>query len=93
MDDALVVAARRSREGLTRAGDAFIRSAEKEAPGEWFQKRNKALLGAVYQVEAPGASLASGLDKGKCWLDKGITQIEPFGKLVKFIDAIGTGKP
>ena len=93
MDDVLVIAARREREGLVQAGEAFIRSAEEEAPGKWVQKRNKALLGVVYQVEAPGASLASGLDKGKCWLDEDITQIEPFGKLVKFIDAIGTGEP
>lgn len=93
MDDALVIAASRSRKGLIKAGNVFIRSAEKEVPGKWVQKRNKALLGAVYQVEAPGASLASGLDRGKCWLDESITQIEPFGKLVKFIDAIGTGEP
>lgn len=93
MDDALVMAATRSREALVKAGETFIGSAEKEAPGKWTEKRSKALLGSIYQVEAPGASLASGLARGKCWFDESITEIEPFGKLVKFIDAVGTGEP
>jgi hypothetical protein len=93
MDDALVMAARRSREALVKAGETFIRSAEKEAPGKWTQKRSKALLGSVYQTEVPGAPLASALAAGKCWFDENITEIEPFGKLVKFIDAVGAPFP
>lgn len=92
LDDALVTAAKRSREALVKAGETFIGLAEKEAPGKWTEKRSKALLGSVYQVEAPGASLASALAAGKCWFDVSITEIEPFGKLVKFIDAVGIGK-
>ena len=92
MDDALVRAAEHSRGALVKAGETFIASAEKKAPGKWTQKRNKALLGSVYQTEVPGASLASALAAGKCWFDESITEIEPFGKLVKFIDAVGLGK-
>lgn len=91
MDDALVTAARRSQKTLVAAGEAFVRSAEEIASGKWIKKRSKALLGTVYQVEAPGTSLAVGLTAGKCWFDEGIAQVEPFASLAKFIDAIGTG--
>lgn len=92
MDDALVIAARRAKKGLLVAGEDFINSAQQQAPGDWLQKRSKALLGALYQVERPGASLASGLEAGTCWFQESITQIEPFRELVKFIDSVGSTK-
>ena len=67
MDDALVMAATRSREELVKAGETFIASAEEEAPGKWTEKRSKALLGV--EMGCLFRQLRNGLDSGRTGAD------------------------
>lgn len=88
LDDALLQAAQRAKAKLAAAGERFIKYAEKVEGGSWTGYRTKALLGAVYQVVKPGASLAVSLRDSSCWFDPGLSEVEPFKALLEFLDKL-----
>ncbi len=91
MADALVTAAKHARRELLEVGETFVESAQPKNPeGAWAEYRSKALLGAVYQGVAPGASLASALEKAHCWFDESLKDVSPFKELLTFIDELTT---
>jgi hypothetical protein len=85
LDDALLQAAQKAKPKLAAAGERFVKYAEKNEPGSWTDDRTKALLGAVYQVVNPGASLAVSLRDSACWFDQGLSKTEPFKALLEFL--------
>ena len=88
LEDLLLAAATRTRKRLVQTGQRFAASLEKLHPGEWTNYRSKAVLGAIHQIEKPGASLAIGLQTSKCWFDQSLATVPPFDRLLQFLDAL-----
>ena len=88
MDDVLLQAVRKAKPKLAAAGERFVKYAAKVEAGVWTDYRTKALLGAVYQVVNPGASLAVSLRDSSCWFAPGLGEIEPFKALLGFFRAL-----
>lgn len=88
LDNLLVEVAGKTKPDLVQLGSQFTESLNAVEPGKWFKKRDKALLSAVHQVELPGASLATGLSRSKCWLTESSMELQPVRDLVTFIDEL-----
>lgn len=85
LDKLLVDVAMETKPDLVQLGLQFTESLNAVEPGRWFEQRDKALLSAVHQVELPGASLATGLSRSKCWLTESSMELQPVRDLVTFI--------
>ena len=88
MDDLLLKAASRTHKKLTTRGKRFASSMASVHLGKWTNSRNKAILGAINQVVAPGASLASALQRSKCWFGEDAMTIPEIRRLLEFIEAL-----
>jgi hypothetical protein len=88
MDDLLLKVARCANKRLVATGRRFATSLEKIKPDDWTKHRNKAILGAIYQVVEPGASLAVALRESNAWFDPGIASVRPFMQLLDFLETL-----
>jgi hypothetical protein len=79
----------RHREKTIQLGKDFVDELAASEPSEQVKQKHKAVLGAVGQVVAPGASLASALErKRNFWFDNDANNVEGVSALVRFIETI-----
>jgi hypothetical protein len=80
---------RRHRGKTIQLGQGFVDELAASEPSERVKQKHKAVLGAVGQVVAPGASLASALERKRSfWFDNDANNVEGVSALVRFIETI-----
>jgi len=81
-------AAKRNKPFELQLAESFIQNLKMLSPNTSDSSREKAILGALCQSVAPGASLAVALNKAQCWFDLELQTVSPYQELLKFIDSM-----